>query len=418
MQAADSAGRSTCFPVTPADIEAAHERIRSGIYFSPCPDSIPLSEIAGCRLWCKLDYLQRTGSFKERGARNALLLLPEAQRRRGVISASAGNHALGLAYHGDLLGVPVTVVMPRTAPLVKVATCRRLHARVVLEGDNFAEAKAAAERISADEGLAYISPYDHPDVVAGQGTMGLEILEQVPDLEAVVVPVGGAGLIAGVATAIKARRPEVFIAGVEPERCASFAAALAAGGPVDCAAGVTLADGLAVPRVGTGPFEMARQLVDKVVTVNEDDLSLAVLRILELEKGVVEGAGAAPLAALIAGKLPELEGRRVVVALCGGNIDPGILTRVIERGLVADGRVCRLNVVIRDRPGGLADLTAVIARAGANIKEIVHERVFASSDVSAVCVMCTIETRDRAHLDEVHRALEAHRLPVRVVQAT
>lgn len=413
-----SACKTARFPVTLADIEGARERIRDGIYLSPCPDSIPLSEVAGCRLWCKLDYLQRTGSFKERGARNALMLLPAEQRQRGVICASAGNHALGLAYHGGLLGIPVTVVMPRTAPLVKVATCRRLCARVVLEGDSFAAAKAAAERIGAEEGMAYISPYDHPDVVAGQGTMGLEILEQVPDLEAVVLPVGGAGLIAGVATAIKSRRPEVFVAGVEPERCASFAAALAAGQPVDCDSRVTLADGLAVPRVGLGPFQMARELVDKVVAVSEDDLSLAVLRILELEKGVVEGAGAAPLAALIAGKLPELAGRRVVVALCGGNIDPGILTRVVERGLVADGRMCRLSVLISDRPGGLADLTSIIAAAGANIKEIVHERVFASSDVSAVRVVCTIETRDRAHLAEVHQALETHRLPATVVEAT
>ena len=383
---------------------------------TPCPASIPLSEITGARIFCKLDNLQRTGSFKERGARNALLRLAPAQKKRGVIAASAGNHALGLAYHGKLLGIPVTVVMPDYAPLIKVSTCRKLGARVLVQGRDFAEARAHADALVDREGLTYIHGFDDPAIIAGQGTMALEILEQVRDVDAIVCPIGGAGLIAGLAVAAKALKPRIKIIGVESIATASFTAALKAGRPVTIPRRATLADGLAVLKVGTNAFELARQRVDQVVRVSEDWIALAILRLVELDKTVVEGAAAAPLAALMAGLLPGLRGKRVVLTVCGGNIDPAILSRVIEKGLVHDGRLTRFTAVISDRPGGLAELTRVIATSGASIKDIEHDRAFSGPDVSAVNAVCTVETRDHAHIRELHRALRQHGFPVLVAK--
>jgi threonine dehydratase len=389
------------------DVVAARGRIAGGVYYSPCPQSLHLSELCGFTIYCKQDYLQSTGSFKERGARNALLLLEESRRKRGVVAASAGNHALGLAYHGRLLGIPVSVVMPEFAPLIKVSTCQRFGARVILHGHTFGEAKQRADEMAAAEGLTYIHGYDDPAIIAGQGTMGLEILEQVPQADAVVVPIGGGGLIAGVALAIKEQRPAIELIGVEPEGAACYSAALAAGHPVDIACRATLADGLAVTRAGENAFAIARRHVDRVVTVNEDQIALAILRLVEMEKGVVEGAGATPLAAALSGQLDHLKGKSVVLALCGGNIDPAILSRVIEKGLVADGRIGKFTAVISDRPGGLARFAALVASTGASIKEVLHDRAFSGPDVSAVQVLCIIETRDRAHLAEVYRRLRA-----------
>jgi threonine dehydratase, medium form len=391
-----------------ADIEAARKRIDGAVYYSPCRDSIPLSEITGMEIFCKLDNLQRTGSFKERGARNALAQLPSDQQKRGVIAASAGNHAQALAYQGKLLGIPATVVMPRFAPLVKVDNCQKLGATVVLHGKDFGEAKAYAHDIAKEKALAYIDGYDDPAIIAGQGTMGLEIVEQVPDLEAVVVPVGGAGLLAGVSLAVKTLRSNVKIVAVEAENVASFSAALEAGKPVKIALHPTLADGLAIPQVGSNAFEIARSLVDQTVTVTEEQIALAILRLVELEKSVVEGAATTALAACLSGKLKDIAGKRVVLLLCGGNIDPNVLSRVIERGLVADGRLGRFTAVISDRPGGLADLAAQIASAGASIKQVVHDRAFASSDISAVNVLCTVETRNHEHLTELRAKLKSH----------
>ena len=399
-----------------ADIRAAHERIRSGIYRSPCPPSIPLSDLTGSEIFCKLDLLQRTGSFKERGARNALLLLDDAQKSRGVVAASAGNHALGLAYHGRLLGIPVTVVMPRFAPLVKVATCRRLGATVILEGETFDDARRLAVEIAERDGLNRIHGFDDLRVIAGQGTMGLEILEDVPDADAIVVPCGGAGLLAGVATAAKALRPGIRIIAVEPAAAPSFSASLAAGKPVQVAIRPTLADGLAVGKVGETSFPIAAPLVDRVVTVGEEGLSLAVLRLLELEKTVVEGAGAASLAGvlqLVAEDCNDLRGRKVVLLLCGGNIDLSILDRVIDHGLAADGRRWRFTTQVSDRPGGIAKLTAVIAAAGASVQEIVHDRAFSGPDVFSTSVQVTVETADRDHVAALARRLEAEGFAVK-----
>ncbi len=391
-----------------AEIVAARQRLKGAVTVTPCSESIPLSEITGVTVYCKREYLQRTGTFKERGARNALALLAARGGSRGVVAASAGNHALGLAWHGRALGLPVTVVMPRFAPLVKVATCRRLGANVVLHGESFDEARAEADRLSQAEGLDYVHPFDDPAVMAGQGTLAIELLDQVPDLEAILVPVGGGGLLAGVGTVLRTLKPGVEIIGVEPENAACFQAALAAGGPVEITPKFTLADGLAVARAGEGTVGLAQRggLVDRIVTVREDAIALAILRLAEMEKAVVEGAGAAGLAALLSGVVPELKGKRVVLPLTGGNIDPIVHSRVIEKGLAADGRIYRFTALIGDRPGGLAQLSAVLAEAGANVTEIVHNRTFAGPDFSHVHVLCTVETRDREHIAELNERLE------------
>ena len=393
-------------PLALADIQAAAARIAGSVVETPCPRSIPLSEATGMEVFCKLEYLQRTGSFKERGARNALLLLPPPQRRLGVITASAGNHALGVAYHAQLLGITARVVMPRFAPLTKLVNCRRLGAEVVLAGNNIAEARECADRIAAENGLTYINGFDDPAIIAGQGTIGLEIAAQVPDLDAVIVPIGGAGLIAGIALALKSLKPDVKIIGVEPERAASYTAAVAAGRPVQVELQPTLADGLSVPRVGDHAFALARERVDRTVLVGEHDLARAVLRLMELEKAVVEGAGAAPLAACLAGLVPELKGKKVVLPLCGGNIDLNTLDRVIERGLASEGRLCRFTATISDRPGGLARFAGLLAEEGASVIDITHDRAFADDDITTVAVHCVVETRDAAHIAALRARLE------------
>lgn len=388
-----------------SDIEAAARRIAGAVVFTPCPASVPLSEATGMSVYCKMENLQRTGSFKERGARNALLALRDEQRGRGVIAASAGNHALGLACHGQLLGIPVTVVMPRFAPLTKVGNCQKFGATVVLEGNTLAEARVRADEIAAERGLQYINGYDDPAIIAGQGTIGVEILQQVPNADAVVVPIGGAGLIAGIALAVKTLKPEITVIGVEPQRAASFMAALRAGKPVPVQIEPTLADGLAVSQVGDHAFQIAREFVDEVVLVEEHHIALAILRLLELEKSLVEGAGAAGVAACLAGILPEFKGRNVVLPLCGGNIDMTTLGRVLERGLAHDGRLCRMSVSISDRPGGLARFAAIVAEEGGSIIEVDHDRAFASDDITTVLVHCVMETRDRTHIDRIRGRL-------------
>lgn len=393
--------------VTLADVRAARERIASGIEETPCPLSVPLSELTGMSIRCKLELMQRTGSFKERGARNALLTLDASQRARGVVAASAGNHALGLAYHGGLLGIPVTVVMPRFAPLVKAATCRRLGARVILEGESFADARRRAASLADSEGFVLIHGFDDPRVIAGQGTIALEVLEQVPDVEVLVVPTGGAGLLAGVCVTMKALRPGVRIVAVEPAAAPAFSAALAAGRPVDVPIHPTLADGLAVGRVGAIPFALAAPLVDRVVTIGEDQISLAVVRLLELEKTVAEGAAAAALAAVSGDAGREWAARRTVLLLCGGNIDLTILDRVIDRGLAADGRRWRFTTHVSDRPGGMARLTAAIAAAGAGVQEIVHDRAFSGPDVFSTAVAVTVDTAGREHVQRIVEQLAA-----------
>ncbi len=399
-------------PVTFADIEAAALRIQGPVVHTPCGASVALSELTGCQVFCKLEHLQRTGSFKERGARNALLLLTGDQKQRGAIAASAGNHALGVAYHAQLLRIPATVVMPQHAPLTKVVNCRRFGARVILHGNNIAEARIHADKIATENGQTYINGFDDPAIIAGQGTIGLEIVRQVPDLQAVIIPIGGAGLAAGVSLAVKHLKPEVTLIGVEPRRAASFTAALQAGKPVEIEMKPTLADGLSVPRVGDNAFRLARERINRTVLVGERDLARAVLRLMELEKAVVEGAGAAPLAACLAGLVPELSGKRVVLLLCGGNIDLNTLDRVIERGLASDGRLNRFTATISDRPGGLARFAGLIAEEGASIIDISHDRAFADEDISTVAVHCVVETKDAQHISTLRARLVAEGFPL------
>lgn len=392
--------------VTIQDVQAARTRIAPHIYRSPCPYSLLLSRLTGSRVFCKLDNLQVTGSFKERGARNRLELLSAEERKRGVVAMSAGNHALGLAYHGQLLGIPVTVVMPKWAPLVKVSTCASFGAEVISHGETFAEARTKAIELRDARGMTFVPPYDDPHIIAGQGTMGLEILEDVPDLDAVIVPVGGGGLASGIGLAIKAAKPHVQVIGVEASSAPTMHAAFAAGGPAPITAKPTLADGLAVAKAGDLCFEIARTVVDRFVLVDEAVIAQAILRLLELEKLVVEGAGAVPLAALCTSDL-GLQGKTVVLVLCGGNIDVTMISRVIERGLAAEGRLCRVRARISDRPGGLARLLAVVADAGASIKDVQHDRNFAPPDVALVGVTLVVETRDASHIAAVRKAITA-----------
>jgi threonine dehydratase len=296
-------------------------------------------------------------------------------------------------------------VMPRFAPLVKVARCRQFGSTVVLHGDTFDEARSEAGRLAEERDLTYVHPFDDPQVIAGQGTLAFEILEQVPEAEAIVVPVGGGGLLAGVATVLQALKPSLQIIGVEPANAACFAAGLAANAPVRISTKFTLADGLAVAEAGRHTLAIVSGLAHRMVTVEEEALALAMLRMAELEKCVIEGAGAAGLAAFLGGSLTQLEGRRVVLLLTGGNIDPLAHSRVIERGLAADGRIYRFDALILDRPGGLAHLSGVLASAEANVTEIVHNRTFAGPDLSRVHVLCTVETRDRAHIAEIQARL-------------
>jgi threonine dehydratase len=387
-------------------IRAARQRIDDVIYRSPCPYSLNLSRLCGAEIYCKLDHLQVTGSFKERGARNKLKLLSDPERQAGVVAVSAGNHGLGLAYHGRDLGIPVTVVMPRWAPLVKVSNCRSFSANVILHGESYDEAKHHALQLAQEKKLTYVPGFDDPAIISGQGTMGLEILEDVPDVDAVIVPVGGGGLISGVGLAIKSLRPNVRIIGVEPQNAPTMYESLKAGHVVRIPTKPTLADGLAIAEAGKLCLEITKQVVEEIVLVDEVQIATSVLRLLELEKTVVEGAAAVPLAAA-QNKSLNLAGKKIVLCLCGGNIDVHLISRVIERGLAADGRLCRITCYISDRPGSLAKLLAVIAETGASIKDIAHDRNFGPGDVALVAACCVLETRDFAHIGEIHAALRA-----------
>ena len=387
------------------DVSTAHFRIRSGVVRTRCTHSRTLSALTGMKIYLKHEWEQATGSFKERGARNSLLALDPEQKKKGVVAASAGNHALALAYHGRELGIPVTVLMPSIAPLTKITKCRALEANVVLEGDTIADAAIAARSYVERDGMKYINGFDDFNIIAGAGSVGLEILEDAKDIDAIVVPVGGGGLIAGIALAVKTINPKVQIIGVEPDRCPSMAAAMAAGQVVKVPTAPTLADGLAVPTVGPRSFEVLRPRVDKLVTVSEKDISVSLLRLVETEKLVQEGAGAAGIAACLAGKLPELEGKNVAVLLCGGNIDTSTLGNVLERGLVNDGRLIRFSAVVPDRPGGIAGLCAVIAFVGASIKQIVHERAWLQEDSHAVQVDVTCELTGDEMKEALYKAL-------------
>jgi threonine dehydratase len=390
-------------PVTIEDIRAAAQRISGAVERTPCVHSRTLSRLAGAEVFLKFENLQFTASFKERGALNKLLSLGEPEKKRGVIAMSAGNHAQAVAYHAARLGIPATIVMPRGSPNTKIKNTQVHGATVVLEGENLFEAGKHARELAARDDLVFVHPYEDPRIIAGQGTVGLEMLAAVPDLEMIVVPVGGGGLISGIATAAKALKPSIRILGVESRNYPSMHQRLA-GLPVECG-GDTIAEGIAVKDVGTSALSIIRELVDEVLVVEEETIERAVVALIEIEKTVAEGAGAAGLAALLQyGE--RFAGRRVGIPISGGNIDSSVLASVLMRGLVRDGRLVRLRVTMPDVSGSLAKVAAVIAEAGGNIVEIQHQRIFGTSSVRSPEVEFLVETRDREHTDALIRALQ------------
>ena len=392
--------------VTLAAIHEALARVRDSIYLSPCARSENLSPLAGNSVYLKLDNLQRTGAFKERGALNKLLTLSSDDRSRGVIAASAGNHAQGVAYHAGKHGIRAQIVMPLTTPLIKVSATKGYGAEVILHGANYDEACEEATRRSHQHGMTFVHPFDDEVVIAGQGTMGLEILQQVPEIEAVVAPIGGGGLIAGIACAVKETKPNVRVIGVQPARLPSMKVALAEGHPVTLTPAATIADGIAVRRAGEKTLPLVQKYVDDIVTVDEEEIANAILLLLEREKTLAEGAGAAAIAALINRKT-SLSGKKVAVLVCGGNIDVSLLSRIMERGLVKDGRLVRLRVHLPDYPGALHRLTGILAQHRANIVETSYDRAYYGVNLGDTAIDITMETRGPDHIAELLSALSA-----------
>jgi threonine dehydratase len=390
-----------------ADVLAARERVRGQVYYSPCARSEMLSKLTGHDVYLKLENLQMTGSFKERGALNRLALLTDEEAARGVVAASAGNHAQGVAYHATKRGVRSVIVMPLATPLVKVTATREFGAEVVLHGANYDEACAEATRRCESEGMVFLHPFDDAAVMAGQGTIGLEMLEQVPEMDAVIVPIGGGGLIGGMACAIKELRPQCRVIGVQTSRLPSMLEAVKAHEPVTVDAGTTIADGIAVRRAGAITFPVVAKYVDEIVTVDEDEISSAILLLLEREKTLAEGAGATALAALLQGKtsLSLTRGAKVGVLVCGGNIDVTLLSRIIERGMVQDGRMILLRIHLLDKPGALAELTKLIAQHRVNIVNTLYNRAYYGVNLGDTAIDITLETRGREQVAELLGAL-------------
>jgi threonine dehydratase len=392
--------------VTLPDIHAALGRIRESIYLSPCEQSETFSNLTGNTIFFKLDNLQTTGAFKERGALNKLLTLTAEERSCGVAAASAGNHAQGLAYHAGLHGIRALICMPLTTPLTKVSATKSYGADVILHGANYDEACEEAIRRAQKDNLTFVHAFDDDAVIAGQGTMGLEILQQHPEIDAVVAPIGGGGLIGGIACAIKETNPKIQVFGVQPSKLPSMQVAVAEGKPVTLSPAVTIADGIAVRRAGERTLPLVQKYVDRIVTVDDEEIANAILLLLEREKTLAEGAGAAAVAALLNHKLP-LVGKKVAVLVCGGNIDVTLLSRIIERGLVKDGRLVRLRVHLPDYPGALHRLTAILAQHRANIVETSYNRAYYGVNVGETAIDITMETRGPEHITELLSALGA-----------
>ncbi|MGH8599201.1 MAG: threonine ammonia-lyase [Burkholderiales bacterium] len=388
--------------ITLKDVRAAARAIDGQIVHTPCLHSRTLSEVTGADVYLKFENLQFTASFKERGALTKLLSLTAAQRARGVITASAGNHAQGVAYNARRLGVPATVVMPRFTPQVKVTRTRGFGAAVVLHGDNFDAARTFALRLAAEREQQFVHPYDDELIIAGQGTIALEVLSAHPDLDVLVVPVGGGGLISGIAVAAKALRPRIRVIGVETARFPSMHAALR-GRPAKYGTH-TIADGIAVKQAGDLTLPIVRRLVDDIILLDESVIEEAIVMLLEIEKTVAEGAGAAALGALLRHR-QRFAGKKVGLVISGGNVDPLLLADIIQRGLVRSGRLVRLCVDVSDLPGSLAQVTACVAAAGANIEEIHHQRAFTDLPPQSAEVEMVLQTRDRRHIARVIAAL-------------
>ena len=385
-----------------SDIEAAASRLSGQVLDTPCVESRTLSQLVGCRVFLKFENLQYTASFKERGACNKLAQLTPEERARGVVAMSAGNHAQGVAYHAQRLGLRAVIVMPRFTPGVKVERTRGFGAEVVLHGDSLDASRAHARELAEREGLVFVHPYDDEAIVAGQGTIALEMLREQPDLDTLVIAVGGGGLIAGMATAAKALQPDIRVIGVQTERFPAMYNAIK--GTHLPQGNSTIAEGIAVGTPGVITEAVVRERVDDLLLVDEGDIEQAIVMLLEIEKTLVEGAGAAGLAALI--KHPErFKGQKVGLVLCGGNIDPLLLASIIERGMVRAGRLARIQVNARDVPGNLARIATIVADAGANVDEVHHQRAFTLLAAQNVAIELVLQTRGREHVAEVIRAL-------------
>ena len=396
-------------------IRDARERIRDSIYLSPFVRSETFSQITGNSIFFKLDNLQMTGAFKERGALNKILLLTNEERRRGVIAASAGNHAQAVAYHATKRGIAAEICMPLTTPITKVSATRAYGAEVVLVGANYDEACQEAMRRCLDRNLTFIHPFDDEAVIAGQGTIGLEMLEVTADLDAVIIPVGGGGLIAGVACAVKETNPKIQVIGVQTSKLPSMKAALEQHKLVTLPPNKTIADGIAVRRAGDVTFPLAEKYVDDVVTVDDEEIANAILVLLEKEKTLTEGAGAVGAAAVLNKKIP-MRGKKLGVLISGGNIDVTLLSRIIERGLVKDGRLLRIRIHLPDHPGALQRLATVIADQKANIIETRHDRAYYGVVLGDTVIDITMETRGPEHIAEIEAGLDAAGYPHERVQ--
>jgi len=400
--AAPNADRTDALPFGLADIRSAAERIEGQVIRTPALHSRTLSELTGAEVWVKFENLQFTAAYKERGALNKLLLMDPALRERGVIAASAGNHAQAVAYHGARLGVPVTIVMPKPTPSIKVMQTEGHGAKVILHGELFDEAYAEARRIEAERGLTFIHPFDDPEIMAGQGTVALEFLEQAPGLDTLVVPIGGGGLICGIGTAAKALRPDIALVGVQARLYPSMYCSVT--GQDLPSAGDTLAEGIAVKRPGEMTARLIRGLVDEILLVSERDIERAVSLFLQIEKTVAEGAGAAGLAALLTNR-ERFAGRRVGLVLTGGNIDTRLLATVLLRDLVRSGRMARLRIQLQDRPGALSSVVSLFDHHGVNVIEVYHQRVFTALPAKDAFIDIECEARDAEHLDALVREL-------------
>ncbi|MEM9501318.1 MAG: threonine ammonia-lyase [Pseudomonadota bacterium] len=406
---------STASPadLTIEDVRAAAERIEGAVVKTPMMHSITLSEITGAEIWLKFENLQFTAAYKERGALNALLHLTEEQKQRGVIAASAGNHSQGLSYHGTRLGVPVTIVMPKTTPTVKVMQTESVGGNVVLHGETFDEAHAHARELEAERGLTFIHPFDDPHVAAGQGTVALEMLEVKPDLDCLVTPIGGGGLISGMATVADAVKPDIEVVGVQAKLFPSMFAHIK-GEERDCG-GDTLAEGIAVKKPGTFTSKVIAERVDDILLVDEPALEMAVSLLLQIEKTVVEGAGSAGLAAVLSN--PErFKGKTIGLVLCGGNIDTRLLANVLLRDLARQGRLARLRVTLQDRPGALFKVMRLFDAHHVNIIEIYHQRIFTTLPAKGLITDIECEARDADQVERLVKALREAQYQVQVVE--
>lgn len=401
--------------VTLDEVKAARQRIGNSVCISPCSVSYAFSQLTGNRVSLKLENTQRTGSYKERGALNKILTLSPEERSRGLVAASAGNHAQAVSYHATQRGLSAEICMPLATPLNKVMSTRRFGAEVVLHGANYDEACDEALRRCAEFGRTFIHPFDDDAVIAGQGTLGLELLEQVSDMDVVVAAIGGGGMVSGVACALKETNPRLRVIGVQTSRLPSMKAAVSAGKQVTLPVASTLADGIAVRRAGERTLEMVQNYVDDIVTVEEDEIASAILLLLEREKTLAEGAGAAALAALLHGKL-SLPGKKVVVVVSGGNLDVSILSRIIERGLAEDGRLVRLRIHLPDYPGALHKLTGVLRDHRANIVQTSYDRTYFGVDLGNTAIDLTMEMRGPEHIAELVQALETEQYQFERIQ--